>query len=428
MDRIYYNADVTIIAAAGENSEYGIPGVGSIPRQAQRYVNIGRHLLVERRRPWSDNLNGTRWNTRGWTYQEKLLSRRCLVFTDQEAWFTCSRIQANEGSETVPAEVRRLQLQYELGGTKLDSSPKSLPFTTTEGEWDLTHLISEFSGRTLTMPSDVINAFSGILKVFEQATHPTYHVWGVLPVIIWRERIIETSPSDAFVFGLCWIPQQTIPALRLQRRPDFPSWSWSGWIGPIMYYSTSAAPGWDPEEQGFDIGVAASVELRDGTVLALSDLARHPQLREQPELVSPFIHLDAWMVGVTLCLGEELGSQWGSGAVWAQVELKDGTRAFLRAEILTIARRKADGENFGPFRGKHVTGVLLCSLQQPEWQFVMLVEEKPTWAERIGRIDTRRFVDGNGGDSTEKLVRNKNGDLVFNLNLLRATRRNICLG
>lgn len=190
----------------------------------------------------------------------------------------------------------------------------------------------------------------------------------------------------------------------------------------------SVGPGWDPEEQGFDIGVAASVELRDGTVLALSDLAKQPHLREQPELISPFIHLDAWTIDVRLSLAEELGSQWGSGMVWAQVELKDGTRAFLKAEFLTIARGKADGENFGPLRGKSVTGILLCSLQQPDWQFVMLVEEKPTWAERIGRIDARRFMHGSGGVSTKNLVRNKDGDLVFDLNLLLVTRREIRLG
>lgn len=421
MDRIYHNAEVTIIAAAGTNADYGIPGAGSIPRQAQRCAKIGRHLPIEKKRAWSSDLEGSVWNTRGWTYQEKLLSRRCLVFTDQEAWFTCALTSAYEGSETVPAQVRHLRQQLDL------PPPKSLPSTITGIESDLTLLLSEYTARSLTEPSDVINAFSGILEVFEQATHPTYNVWGVLPLITVGETTVEASLSDAFAFGLCWTPKPD-PELRLRRRSGFPSWSWAGWIGPISHYLTYVVPGWDAQRQGFDIGVAVSVELRDGTVLALSDLARQPHLKEHPELVSPFIHLDVWAVDVSLCLGEEMGPRWGNGMVWAQVELKDGTRVFLNADILTIARKKAKGESFEPLRGKSFTGVLLCPLEQSEWKFIMLVEEKSTWVERIGRIDTRRLVENLDGKLMNKLGRNRDGELVFDLNLLQMTRRKIRLG
>jgi hypothetical protein len=35
MDRIYQNAEVTIIAAAGSDSKYGLPGVGKRHRDPQ---------------------------------------------------------------------------------------------------------------------------------------------------------------------------------------------------------------------------------------------------------------------------------------------------------------------------------------------------------------------------------------------------------
>ncbi|XP_044724639.1 uncharacterized protein HRG_02535 [Hirsutella rhossiliensis] len=38
-----------------------------------------------------------RWNTRGWTYQELLLSRRLLFFTDSQVYFQCMSNLWNPG-------------------------------------------------------------------------------------------------------------------------------------------------------------------------------------------------------------------------------------------------------------------------------------------------------------------------------------------
>lgn len=309
--------------------------------------------------------------------------------------------------------------QRQKQGQKGQKEQSILPLTMRAGEADLAYIISEYSERTLTVPADVINAFEGILKVFEQAAGTTTttscgHVWGVLPVVG------TAALADGFAFGLCWVPK---PNRALRRRSGFPSWSWAGWMGPVAYDGLPAAG----DAGCGTVGVAVEVELCDGEILELAELAGRPQLKEQPELMSPFIHVEAWTVDVRLCLGEELGSRWGRGAVWAQVELKDGTRVWLKADILTVPRGKADGANFEPFRGKTFSGVLLCAFGRPEWQFVMLVEKGPAWAERIGKLDTRRFVENRDGDLKTKLVRNGDGDLVFDLNLLRVTRRKIRL-
>ncbi|KAH8778471.1 heterokaryon incompatibility protein-domain-containing protein, partial [Diaporthe sp. PMI_573] len=88
MHRIYRGAEVTIVAAAGESPEYGLPGVSrkmSIPPRLkignQKFACIppDPQLLIE----------SSTWSSRGWTYQEGLLSRRRLVFTDQQSYFQC---------------------------------------------------------------------------------------------------------------------------------------------------------------------------------------------------------------------------------------------------------------------------------------------------------------------------------------------------
>ena len=74
MDSIYRSAFVTIIAAAGGGSDYGLPGV-SRPRKVTTSLGIGSHAFVAVRNP-SEDVDSSMWNTRGWTYQEMLLSRR----------------------------------------------------------------------------------------------------------------------------------------------------------------------------------------------------------------------------------------------------------------------------------------------------------------------------------------------------------------
>jgi hypothetical protein len=46
MDLIYRNAQITIIACAGKDSDYGLPGVGLRERQPHPYSSVGKHLMV----------------------------------------------------------------------------------------------------------------------------------------------------------------------------------------------------------------------------------------------------------------------------------------------------------------------------------------------------------------------------------------------
>lgn len=89
MDLIYHNAELTIIAAIGKDPSYGLPGVGlrkRKPKPLTACAKIGSHFLISIRWPKSA-VEGTRWTTRAWTYQEALLSRRRLVFTKSQMFF-----------------------------------------------------------------------------------------------------------------------------------------------------------------------------------------------------------------------------------------------------------------------------------------------------------------------------------------------------
>lgn len=92
------------MAAAGDNADAGLPGVHS------RFRNVNqRKLLVEDMESCIEiaevlpNLAGmvdrSLWNTRGWTFQERFLSRRCIFFTDVQVYFRCRRSLRYEGDD-----------------------------------------------------------------------------------------------------------------------------------------------------------------------------------------------------------------------------------------------------------------------------------------------------------------------------------------
>lgn len=223
MDRIYANASVTIIAAAGDNAQMGLPGVSNFPRQPQKRVEIQDTTLLELPCGEHDVLS-SKWASRGWTYQEGYLSKRRIIFTPHQVLFLCNKqyfeecvhlLFENQGERP----VRRL-------GSVSNMFPTSDPSGLLSAS-SFSHQVEEYSLRELSYCSDSINAFRGILNYYTtghfSGLHPTAHLgWGLLAEQAWPEK-------DLFV-QLDWYHQS--PA---KRRREFPSWAWPGWGGPLTF-------------------------------------------------------------------------------------------------------------------------------------------------------------------------------------------------
>ncbi|KAK3683395.1 heterokaryon incompatibility protein-domain-containing protein [Podospora appendiculata] len=100
MDAIYHRAFLTIIAAAGDDCDYGLPGVHS-PRQVREPVNISRISLTRMvlNASMSTDFLNSAWASRGCTYQEEVFSRRKLYFTDHQVFFECCRTRRPNSSD-----------------------------------------------------------------------------------------------------------------------------------------------------------------------------------------------------------------------------------------------------------------------------------------------------------------------------------------
>lgn len=118
MDLYYSRAALTIIAASGDDAQFGLPGVGKQLRIQQPSIAVNGITWVSGSRNMQAPIRASKWMTRGWTYHEEHFSRRRLYFTNEQVLFecnTCKRCESmhfkmDKGSQ-IPTLQRRIRLQ-----------------------------------------------------------------------------------------------------------------------------------------------------------------------------------------------------------------------------------------------------------------------------------------------------------------------------
>ncbi|KAL7918816.1 heterokaryon incompatibility domain-containing protein [Trichoderma austrokoningii] len=242
MDSIYETAQVTIVAAAGSDETHGLPGVGSKRRPAQPIARTKKLTVLSTMRDVRDAIRSSKWFTRGWTFQEALLTRRRLVFTEEQVYFECAAMNC---CESLPAVYRVPYLRRPRAGLFEISGWRNLNGSSNRFENTLDMFmryltaVEDYTPRQLSYQHDSLNAFAGIIKKFERAPHPIIQLWGIPTTIEYRYQA-----ERYFVQGLCWNHAYSCwgheEPRRPSRRPDFPSWSWAGWAGKVNYTKKSS--------------------------------------------------------------------------------------------------------------------------------------------------------------------------------------------
>ncbi|KAI0503169.1 heterokaryon incompatibility protein-domain-containing protein [Xylaria bambusicola] len=243
MGHVYKNATLTIVAAAGHDESYGLPGVSSTRLHRQTsFKNDGDGYELRSTLPLPhSSIAKSKWASRGWTYQEAILSRRRLVFTDEQLYFECNSTSCVEAfdisfdntfsaSEIDHERSIRSPLfsLYQLSAVALSGRAARLNNFST-----YTHCAEQYSKRTLTFDRDSLVAFSGIIRVLESITpFPVRHIWGV-PFFHPDDDNTGFDYLAYLMLGLCWrhVPSEKPP----RRRHDLPSWSWTGWEGALTW-------------------------------------------------------------------------------------------------------------------------------------------------------------------------------------------------
>ncbi|VUC25015.1 unnamed protein product [Clonostachys rosea] len=242
MDLIYARSALTIIAAAGYGPERGLPGVNGTFRNPQKQITIqdgtklistlpiGRHLVQK-----------SKWNTRGWTYQEGILSTKRLVFTDSQVLFECNGMHCCEAvSFDLDRVHNKTKEMFDMDAYRLGAFGAKTPGTNPH---EYMKYVSDFSKRELTYARDTLDAIQGVLNTFTRARNPMHNFWGI-PIVCSDGDLIRRkdfallpksktrSRSTRFMINLLWEPSPAYP-YGFTRKKEFPSWSWTGWRGKI---------------------------------------------------------------------------------------------------------------------------------------------------------------------------------------------------
>ncbi|KAK4443317.1 heterokaryon incompatibility protein-domain-containing protein, partial [Podospora aff. communis PSN243] len=276
MSYIYGNATVTIIASTNSRPAEGLPGVGDTPRARAQVVSKLQGITLasafhDPRLPLKD-IEGSVWNSRAWTFQERQLSPRSVYFTDSQMYFTCPHEVAFE--DTVPGlpanrQPRQLhdrtrfmgRIQNLMDLIWQDPTQVNFPNKTFHihgqgsavvqmmcadtsmpapiyraapvpmqggGETLRTHdetmwkayadAVSMYTQRKMSWQTDALNAFQGVSDLLASGVNTTF--WHGLP-------------EYNFDQALLWYPKEALK--RRTYEGASPSWSWAGWEGHTGY-------------------------------------------------------------------------------------------------------------------------------------------------------------------------------------------------
>ncbi|KAI8721652.1 HET domain-containing protein [Fusarium sp. LHS14.1] len=205
MDLIYERAWLTIVAACGHDANARLPGAQDATRKPSinaRHVvpGIAMGVMVG----LDDRLGRSMYDTRGWTFQERLLSRRAIYFVDDHLFYRCRRTAQAEHLMDLPSPAGEPMFTMQ----QLPSDVILMRHPVLDFSW----ILEFYTKRILTNQSDAPRAMAGIIQRFSVAMGCQF---------------LEGLPTATFDIFILLRPLGG----GLRRRPAFPSYSWTGWSG-----------------------------------------------------------------------------------------------------------------------------------------------------------------------------------------------------
>jgi hypothetical protein len=281
MHTIYGNAALTIIASTNSDPMEGIPGVSKRRSEGQitsKVQGMTLGVVMQDFRKRCSEIENSKWNSRAWTFQERLLSRCSVYFTESQMCFECSHsimfedtvpvrdvnyrpLPLNEQTKFAsrlydlwtrvwadPTQAKYPNKAFALGGTTMVMVAEDLDapdqcnqepapvyeFTDAANDgamykhlgsggtmWDMyRRSVNAYTKREMSWQSDALNAYLGVTDLIRQGTNTTF--W-------------YGMPEFAFHESLLWQPQEPLKRRLQAGKPLFPSWAWAAWEGHVSY-------------------------------------------------------------------------------------------------------------------------------------------------------------------------------------------------
>ncbi|KAM0805135.1 heterokaryon incompatibility protein-domain-containing protein [Usnea florida] len=302
MGSIYANAYLTIVAADGHHADHGLRGLGHGSQNRSVGCNIIRFpfetdVVAHLNRAWYPE--DSPWESRAWTFQEALFSRRLLIFNGTASWFCRAAIweeHVNKPTENVGYPPVAINVSH-------------VPFAARSPTWpDLerwARLVESFNTRKLTFEEDVMDASAGLRSIFDGCFSGGV-LWGI--------------PEMFFDHCMIWRPKKVLRRRRAYNHAllaeFFPSWSWVAWEGDLRLVNALSALDDVPEN--------------DSQKVQIHPLAQWYKSTEPTSSLYPIKNIDHCLRLHRVELGLE-AEQLPSG--WAQGLYPDGTFFFTHETV-----------------------------------------------------------------------------------------------
>ncbi|KAE9381107.1 HET-domain-containing protein, partial [Stipitochalara longipes BDJ] len=221
MNDIYAAAYLTIVTACGAESWNGLSGVRPGSREVYQPSIIidDMEIGLAVQEFWTSVMHSP-WANRGWTFQERLFSRRMLIFADTQCFFYCDKLSRFESTITeVDEEDMRIEHRFLYPHLWVDDRrklfiSKNMRLNSVQLDYlkdsllDYFQLFRNHRRLSLTYQADVLRAFWGVTATYEQRMSSAFY-FGM--------------PLSLFTLALL------LGCTQCTRRPSFPSWCWAGW-------------------------------------------------------------------------------------------------------------------------------------------------------------------------------------------------------
>lgn len=259
MDKIFGQALLTIIALSGQDANSGLPGLtaGSRPL-IPTPVNLGPLKLVAKLPSLFIAVQRSMWNTRAWTFQEGLFSRKKLFFSESQVHWCCPKAYHSEDYSPVFEVDSGIFRDMSVMEQSIGNDPRER-FHIYES------LVKRYSNRDMTYHSDSLHAFAGALSALKDAFE-----W----------KFTSALPENCLDLALLWRPMSSV-RLRPRSLSDqdwtqtackSPSWCWTAWKGDIF---------WDPWRLDSYANKSVSLKTEVGTFVVKDSGSFHQITREE---------------------------------------------------------------------------------------------------------------------------------------------------
>jgi hypothetical protein len=230
MAHIYANATCTIAGSAAENDAQGFL-VDRTKWRPSAEANVKQRTFKIRQDLHKGGEEATRLYTRGWIFQERLLSRRILYFDKNEIRWECGTMQKCEcGSELPPLNFdlcspSKAQRYLRQSLAVEDSSRDIL-------DWWRKVVVEGYSSLDLTRLTDTLPALSGVAALIHANTKDVYLAG------LWHSRFAESllwKPRNRLTHMPSWTFSDAVNNSFVERNSQAPTWSWASIPTPVAH-------------------------------------------------------------------------------------------------------------------------------------------------------------------------------------------------